>query len=225
LRKECFIESYLTLSSSLLIFARIRRMAPVAQSTALCAKDAVRIPTAVNNVSEYITGTMDYLRESTSNAMAAYAFSNAGQYIPACLMSTVRVIAVGEGIIERAPLTMNGIECLDRSAAVLYKDLKAAIGFQSHFFDIEVTAVAFEQAATFTALMEMSIEELAEYYTTHSQSEEFSDDDFELMFRMDGPRRVGDDRQFKKLKNVIKKRKKEKEEKKEAADLAAAGIT
>lgn len=195
-------------------------MAPVCQSTALCAKGAVRIPTAVNSVGEYISGTMDYLRESTSNAMAAYAFSNIGQYIPECLMSTVKVIAKGEGIILRAPLTMNGIESLDRSAAVLYKDLKAAIGFQSQFFDIQVTAVAFERAATFTALMEMSIEELAEYYTTHSQLEEFSDDDFELMFKMDGPRRTGDDKQFKKLKNVIKKRQKEKQEKKEAEQAA-----
>ena len=192
-------------------------MAPICKSTTLCAKDAVRIPTSVNGVGEFLTGTMDYLRESTSNTMAAYAFSNLGQYIPACLMSTVRVIAHGEGIIDRAPLTMNGIESLDRSAAVLYKDLKAAVQFQSKFFDIQVTAVSFERAATFMTLMEMSIEELAEYYTTHSQSEEFSDDDFELMFKMDGPRRVGDDKQFKKLKNVIKKRKKEKEEKKEAA--------
>lgn len=199
----------------------IRKMAPICQSTALCAKDAVRIPTAANNVVEYISGTMDYLREATSNAMAAYVFSNVGQYIPDCLMSTVRVIATGEGIIERAPLTMHGIESLDRSAAVLYKDLKAAIGFQSQFFDIEVTAVAFEKAATFTALMEMSIEELAEYYTTHS-GKDFSDDDFELMFKMDGPRRVGDDKQFKKLKNVIKKRRREKEEKKEAGQATPA---
>jgi hypothetical protein len=136
-------------------------------------------------------------------------------------MSTVRVIAHGEGVIERAPLTMLGIESLDRSAAVLYKDLKAATGFQSQFFDIELAALSFERAATFTALMEMSIEELAEFYTTHSQSEEFSDDDYELMFRMDGPRRRGDDKQFKKLKNVIKKRKKEKEEKKEAVQATS----
>ena len=191
-------------------------MAPVCQSTALCAKGAVRIPTAVNNTADYISRTIEFLRESTSNAMAAYAFSNVGQYIPECLISTVKVIAKGEGIILRAPLTMNGIEALDRSAAVLYKDLKSAIGFQSQFFDIEVTAVAFERAATFTALMEMSIEELAEYYTTHSQLEEFSDDDFLLMFKMDGPRRTGDDKQFKKLKNAIKKRQKEKQEKKDA---------
>lgn len=137
-------------------------------------------------------------------------------------MSTVRVIAAGEGIVLKAPLTMNGIESLDRSAAVLYKDLKVATGFQSQFFDIQLTALNFEKAATFTALMEMSIEELAEYYTTHSQSEEFSDEDYELMFRMDGPRRRGDEKQFKKLKNVIKKRKKEKEEKKEAVQAATA---
>jgi hypothetical protein len=200
----------------------IFKMSKVCNSTTLCAPDAVRIPSSVNLVTEWIIGTMDYLRESTSNAMAAYAFSNLGQYIPACLMSTVRVIAAGEGIIARAPLTMNGIESLDRSAAVLYKDLKAALGFQSQFFNIQLTALNFEKAATFTALMEMSIEELAEYYTTHSQTEEFSDEDYELMFRMDGPRRTGDEKQFKKLKNVIKKRKKEKEEKKEAGQQAAA---
>jgi len=197
-------------------------MAPICKSTTICAKDAVRVPSSANALGEFLTSTMDYLRESASNSMSAYAFSNIGQYIPACLMSTVRVIATGEGIIERAPLTMNGIESLDRTAAVLYKDLKTATGFQSVFFNIQLTAVAFERAATFTALMEMSIEELAEYYTTHSNSEEFSDDDFELMFKMDGPRRVGDDKQFKKLKNVIKRRKKEKEEKKEAGQTPAA---
>lgn len=200
--------------------ARVYKMSKVCNSTTLCAPDSVRIPSSVNAVAEWLVGTMDYLREATSNAMAAYAYSNLGQYLPSCLMSTVRVIAAGEGIILKAPLTMNGIESLDRSAAVLYKDLKASTGFQSKFFNIQLTALNFEKAATFTALMEMSIEELAEYYTTHSQSEEFSDEDYELMFGMDGPRRRGDDKQFKKLKNVIKKRKKEKEEKKEAGQQA-----
>ena len=132
------------------------------------------------------------------------------------------MIAHGEGIIDRAPLTMQGIESLDRSAAVLFKDLKAATGFQSQFFNIELTALAFERAATFTALMEMSKEELVQYYSKQNESEEFSDDDFELMFRMDGPRRRGDDRQFKKLKAAIKQNKKDKEEKKKEAALAAA---
>ncbi|CAB9528119.1 expressed unknown protein [Seminavis robusta] len=203
----------------------IYKMAPVCNSTTLCAPDAVRIPTAVNALAEYMTQTMDYLRESTSNAMAAYTFSNVGQYLPACLMSTVRVIAHGEGIIDRAPLTMQGIESLDRSAAVLYKDLKAATGFQSQFFNIELTALAFERAATFTALMEMSKEELVQYYSKQSESEEFSDDDFELMFRMDGPRRRGDDKQFKRLKAAIKQNRKEKEEKKKEAGLAATTAT
>jgi hypothetical protein len=45
-------------------------MAPVCKSTTLCAPDSVRIPTSVNAVAEYITQTMDYLREATSNAMA-----------------------------------------------------------------------------------------------------------------------------------------------------------
>lgn len=189
----------------------VKRMSQVCQSTTLCTHGAVRIPTKINEVSEYLTATMEYMREGSSNAVAAYMFSNIGQYLPACLMSTARVIAAGEGIIVRAPLTMNGIESLDRSAAVLYRDLKACTSFQSEFFDIELTAVAFERAATFTALMEMSIEELVEYYTQNS--DEFPDEDFELMLKMDGPRRRGDDKQFKRLKKEIKKRKKEKEEK------------
>lgn len=198
----------------------IFKMSKVCNSTTLCAHDAVRVPTSVNGVAEWLASMMEYLREASSNSMAAYSYSNLGQYIPACLMSTVRVIAAGEGIILKAPLTMNGIESLDRSAAVLYKDLKASTGFQSMFFNIQLTAVNFERAATFTALMEMSREELAEYYSTHSQSEEFSDDDYELMFGMDGPRRRGDDKQFKKLKGVLKQRKKDKEEKKKAGQQA-----
>lgn len=201
----------LTLLLSVLFRISIQRMSKVCQSTTLCAPGAVRIPTKVNEVNEYLVEMMEYLREGTSNAMAAYVYSNLGQYLPACLCSTVRVIAAGEGILVRAPLTMTGIESLDRSAAALYRDLKGCTNFLSDFFDIELTALAFERAATFISLMEMSIEELAEYYTHNS--DEFSDEDFELMFKMDGPRRRGDDKQFKRLKKEIKKRKKEKEEK------------
>jgi hypothetical protein len=52
------------------IFFSIYKMAAVCRSTTLCAPDSVRIPTSVNAVAEYISQTMDYLREKTSNAMA-----------------------------------------------------------------------------------------------------------------------------------------------------------
>jgi hypothetical protein len=67
------------------------------------------------------------------NAVAAYTFSNLEQYIPLCLIQTVRVIAAGEGILKRAPLIMNGIEALDRSGSVLYRDLKGATSFDNSF--------------------------------------------------------------------------------------------
>lgn len=180
-------------------------------STTLCAREAVRIPSAVNEVNDYLIGGMEYLREGTSNAMAAYCYSDLGQILPQCLMETVRVIAEGEGIIAQAPLTMNGIEALDRSAAILYRDLKTTMSFQPAYFNVQVAAISFERAATFTALMDMTVEELAEYYTTHP--DEFTNSDFELLFGMDGPRKRGDSSQFKKLKKQLKKRQKEREEK------------
>lgn len=148
-----------------------------------------------------MTGSSDYLREAAGNAVTAYTFSCLEQYIPLCLMETVRVIASGEGIILKAPLTMNGIEALDRSGSVLYRDLKGATSFDNSFWDVELAAVSFERSASLIAMMELEMEELCAFYS--SSPDEFSEEDFELMFSMDGPRRRGDLGRYRMLKKQL----------------------
>jgi hypothetical protein len=110
----------------LCILYSITRLSKVCKSSTIVARDAVRIPSSVNDLGEYMTAASDNLREAAGNAVTAYTFSNLEQYIPLCLIQTVRVLAAGEGIVARAPLSMNGIESLDRSGSVLYRDLKGA---------------------------------------------------------------------------------------------------
>jgi hypothetical protein len=166
------------------------RMSKVAHSSTLVARDAVRIPSMVNDLGEYLTGTSDNLREASGNAITAYTLSSLEQYIPFCLIQTVRVVAAGNGVVAKSPLTMNGVEALDRSGSVLYRDLKGATSFDNSSWDMELAAVSFERSASFMAMMELEMEELVAYYTANSG--EFSDDDFQLMFAMHGPRRRGD---------------------------------
>lgn len=166
------------------------RLSKVCTSSTLVARDAVRIPSSVNDLGEYMTAASDNLREAAGNAVTAYTFSNLEQYIPLCLIQTVRVIAAGEGILKRAPLTMNGIEALDRSGSVLYRDLKGATSFDNSFWDIELAAISFERSASFMAMMELEMPELEAYYQENRG--DFSEADFQLMFGMDGPRRKGD---------------------------------
>jgi hypothetical protein len=166
------------------------RMSKVAHSSTLVARDAVRIPSMVNDLGEYLTVTSDNLREASGNAISAYTLSSLEQYIPFCLMQTVRVVAAGNGVVAKSPLTMNGVEALDRSGSVLYRDLKGATSFDNSSWDMELAAVSFERSASFMAMMELEMEELGAYYTANSG--EFSDDDFMLMFAMNGPRRRGD---------------------------------
>jgi hypothetical protein len=166
------------------------RLSKVAHSSTLVARDAVRIPSMVNDLGEYLTSTSDNLREASGNAVAAYAFSSLEQYVPFCLLQSVRVVAVGNGVVSKSPLTMNGIEALDRSGSVLYRDLKGATSFDNSSWDMELAAISFERSASFMAMMELEMEELAAYYTANH--DEFSDDDFMLMFAMTGPRRRGD---------------------------------
>lgn len=166
------------------------RMAKVAQSSTLVARDAVRIPSTVNDLGEYLTSSSDNLREAAGNAVTAYAFSSLEQYIPFCLMQNVRVIAAGSGVVVKSPLTMNGIEALDRSGSVLYRDLKGSTSFDNSSWDMELAAISFERSASFMAMMELEMEELVAYYSANS--EEFSEVDFALMFSMTGPRRRGD---------------------------------
>lgn len=166
------------------------RMSKIAHSSTLVARDAVRIPSSVNDLGEYLTGASDNLREAAGNAVTAYTFSSLEQYIPFCLMQTVRVLAAGNGVVQKSPLTMNGIEALDRSGSVLYRDLKGATSFDNSHWDMELAAISFERSASFMAMSELEMEELVAYYTANQ--EEFSEEDFALMFSMNGPRRRGD---------------------------------
>lgn len=168
------------------------------------ARDAVRIPSSINDLGEYMTAASDNLREAAGNAVTAYSFSTLEQYIPLCIIQTVRVLAAGKGVVAKAPLTMNGIEALDRSGSVLYRDLKAATSFDNSFWDIELAAVSFERSASFIAMMELEMPELEAYYQENRS--DFTEEDFKLMFTMNGPRRKGDINRYnmllKKLGNV-----------------------
>ena len=139
-------------------FNSITKLSKICKSSTLIARDAVRIPSSVNELGEYMTGSSDYLREAAGNAVTAYTFSCLEQYIPLCLIETVRVIGSGEGIILKSPLTMNGIEALDRSGSVLYRDLKGATSFDNSFWDVELAAVSFERSASLIAMMELEME-------------------------------------------------------------------
>lgn len=184
-----------------MLLQTITKLSKICKSSTLIARDAVRIPSSVNELGEYMTGSSDYLREAAGNAVTAYTFSCLEQYIPLCLMETVRVIASGEGIILKAPLTMNGIEALDRSGSVLYRDLKGATSFDNSFWDVELAAVSFERSASLIAMMELEMEELCAFYS--SSPDEFGEEDFELMFSMAGPRRRGDLGRYRMLKKQL----------------------
>eukprot|EP00980_Cylindrotheca_fusiformis_P023209 scaffold10220_cov148-Cylindrotheca_fusiformis.AAC.7 len=173
------------------------RLAKVCNSSTIVARDAVRIPSSVNDLGEYMTAASDNLREAAGNAVTAYTFSTLEQYIPLCLIQTVRVLAAGQGIVTKAPLTMNGVEALDRSGSVLYRDLKGATSFDNSFWDIELAAVSFERSATFFGMMELEMSELEAYYQDNRN--DFSEQDFQLMFSMDGPKRKGDINRYHKL--------------------------
>jgi len=168
----------------------ITRLCKVCNSSTIVARDAVRIPSSINDLGEYMTAASDNLREAAGNAVTAYSFSTLEQYIPLCIIQTVRVLAAGKGVIAKAPLTMNGIEALDRSGSVLYRDLKAATSFDNSFWDIELAAVSFERSASFIAMMELEMPELEAYYQENRS--DFTEEDFKLMFTMNGPRRKGD---------------------------------
>lgn len=182
----------------------VTRLSKVCLSSTLVARDAVRIPSSVNDLGEYLTGASDNLREAAGNAVTAYTFSSLEQYIPLCLMQTVRVIAQGDGVIKKSPLTMNGIEALDRSGSVLYRDLKGATSFDNSFWDVELAALSFERSASFMAMMELEMEELVAYYTANRG--DFTEEDFVLMFSMSGPRRQGDVGRFHMMKRRMKKK-------------------
>jgi hypothetical protein len=146
----------------ILFWRSVTRLSKICRSSTVVAKDAVRIPSCVNDLGEYMTAASDNLREASGNAVTAYTFSSLEQYIPLFLMQTVRVIAGGGGIISKSPLTLNGVEALDRSGSVLYRDLKGATGFDNSFWDDELAAISFERSASFMAMMELEMEEVRE---------------------------------------------------------------
>ena len=131
-------------------------MSEICISSVLQAEDAVRLPTCVNNLGEYLTSSSDSIRKAGGNAIAAYSFSSLEQYIPVFLMQTVRIMADSSA----KPITLNGIESLDRTGSVLYRDLKGATSFANSFWDEEAAAHAFEQSAVFISLMEISQKEV-----------------------------------------------------------------
>jgi hypothetical protein len=136
------------------------KMSKIMRSSCLLAKDAVRLPSCVQDLGEYLQATSEYLREVGGNAVAAYALSSLEQYIPLFLMQTVRYIASGEAFPRNAIISLNGIESLDRSGSVLYRDLKGATSFRGSFWDEEAAAEAFERSAGFVAMMELDMDEV-----------------------------------------------------------------
>ena len=57
-------------------------------------------------------------------------------------------------------------------------------------WDDDVAAESFERSASYVAMIELDMDELVSY--SRENMAEFTDEDFKLMFRMDGPRRKGD---------------------------------
>lgn len=172
-------------------------MSEICVSSVLQAEDAIRLPSCVNALGEYLTATSDNLREAGGNAITAYSFSSLEQYIPFYLMHAARIVAGGS-----KPVTMNGIESLDRIGSVLYRDLKGATSFENSFWDEEAAANSFEESAVFISLMEISMNDLEGHYRT--KPTQFSDQDYQLMFAFTGPRRRGDARRFNLLKSKMR---------------------
>jgi len=150
-----------------------------------------------NNLGEYLTASSDNIREAGGNAIAAYSFSSLEQYTPLYLMQVARIVAGGP-----KSTTMNGIESLDRTGSVLYRDLKGATSFENSFWDEDAAANSFERSAVFISLMELSLNDLESHY--RGNLTQFLDEDYQLMFAFTGPRRRGDARRFNLLKSKLK---------------------
>ena len=172
-------------------------MSEICKSSVLQAEDAIRLPSCVNNLGEYLASSSDNIREAGGNAITAFSFSSLEQYVPFYLMHAARIAAGGS-----KPITMNGIESLDRTGSVLYRDLKGATSFENSFCDEEAAANSFEQSAIFISLMELSLNDLEAHYRSYPS--QFSDSDYQLMFAFNGPRRRGDARRFNLLKSKMK---------------------
>jgi len=168
----------------------VKRMNVLFKSSSLTSKDAVRIPTCVNDLGEYLTSTSELVRQYGGNKIAAFVFSSLEQYVPLFIMQTVRIVVVGDGLPSKFKITLNGVESLDKTCSVLYRDLKGATSFNNSSWDEDVAADAFERAASYVALMELDMEELVSYCRNNRNL--FTEEDYKIMFLMNGPRRRGD---------------------------------
>lgn len=129
-----------------MIMQTITRLSKTCESSTLVARDAIRIPSSMNEFGKYLTDLSDNLREAAGNAITAYTLSSLEQYVPHCLIETVNVIKKGEGITKKYPLTSIGMESLRRSGMVLFRDLKTATNFDGSFWDVELAADSFEKS-------------------------------------------------------------------------------
>lgn len=135
-------------------------MSKICLSSALTTKETIRLPSCVNDLGEYLATISDSILQTSGNAIAAYTFSSLEQYIPLLLMQTVRRVGKGEGMSPNAVVTLNGVESLDRSGSVLYRDLKGCTSFEGSFWDDAAASDAFERSASFIALLELNMEEV-----------------------------------------------------------------
>jgi len=174
-------------------------MSKICRTYSLLTADAIRLPPCVNELGEYLTNISDILRESGGNSVTAYALSSLEQYLPLLLMESVRYIGKNDGRMRKCVITLKGIESLDRSGAVLYRDLKNATSFDGSFWDDAAAGDSFERSASFVSLLELDMDELEEY--CRKNRNEFSDADYSLMFSMNCPRRQGDVRKYYDLKD------------------------
>lgn len=160
--------------------------------------EAARIPPCVNDVGEYLTNASDLLREAGGNSIAAYSLSSLEQFIPLLLMESVRQIGKNDSRLTKSVVSLKGVESLDRSGSVLYRDLKNATSFDGSYWDDAAATDSFERAASFIGLLELNMEDLESYCTRNRN--EFSDSDYSLMFSINCPNRSGDVRRFYDLK-------------------------
>jgi len=175
----------------------VKRMAQISKSSVIVSKDKFRLPACVNDLGEYLTNASDFLRDAAGNSIAAYTFSSLEQYVPLLLMQNVRILARQASI----NITLKGIDALDRCGSVLYRDIKGAAGFEGSFWDENAAVEAFERSASFLTLLELSMNELENYWRKNPTA--FSDEDYKLLFAMNCPRRTGDITLYKRLKNEL----------------------
>ena len=200
---KCFCLLTLECQHSFHLFPhyRVKHMSKICKTYSLLTAEAVRTPPCVSDLGEHLTNTSDTLREAGGNTITAYALSSLEQYIPLLLMESVRQIGKNDNRMTKSVISQKGIESLDRSGSVLYRDLKNATSFDGSFWDDVAATDSFERAASFIGLLELDMEELEAY--CFKNRNEFSDADYSLMFSMNCPSRSGDVRKYYDLKGKM----------------------